>query len=359
MSTSTPVAPLRWGILACGRISHDFVNAIRHLPDVAVVACAARREEDAVKFASLFDIPRHYGSYEQLVADSEVDVVYVGSLHPQHCEHAVLALEAGKHVLIEKPMALNYEQGRRIVEAARKSGKFAMEAMWSRFLPVQAKVRDLIASGVIGRPRMVEASFGFSMPEDRLRLWENRLGGGALLDLGVYPITLANMVFGMGGSNPPSKIHATGMLSEGEKVDIHDAITLQYGEDQLAVLSISNLATLPNEAYISGDKGTIHIHAGRTSWHCSERLGYKLLGEREETIIDLPEPPRDDQRPFNFQSGQLMRHECEAVMALIRAGQTESPVHTLNESLEILKIMDECRKQIGVIYVDAEGEPKQ
>jgi dihydrodiol dehydrogenase / D-xylose 1-dehydrogenase (NADP) len=204
-------------------------SAIAHLPDVELVACAARSLSDATEFAQKFHIPSAYGSYAELVADARIEVIYIGTLHPQHAEHAIFALNGGKHVLVEKPFAVNHAEAVSIVEAARASGKFLMEAMWTRFLPSIAKVRSLIASGVIGVPKLVEASFGFHMasPSEVPRLWENKHGGGACLDLAVYPIALANMVFGQGGKKQPTKIVAVGDLSEGEKVDTHEAITLQ------------------------------------------------------------------------------------------------------------------------------------
>jgi dihydrodiol dehydrogenase / D-xylose 1-dehydrogenase (NADP) len=287
-----------------------------------------------------------------LVADANVEVIYVGTLHPQHAEHTILALEAGKHVLCEKPFAITREEGQRMVDAARKTGRFLMEAMWTRFQPSIAKVRELIAEGVIGKPKIVEATFGFKMPPpaENPRLWLNKLAGGCMMDLSVYPLALANMIFGNGGKTPPTKIVATGELSEGEAIDIQESITLQYGPGQMAVLSASMLCTPANEAFIVGDKGVIHIQAGKSAWHASQRIAYKLTESNEWTTLDFTEPARADQKPFVYGNSQMMRHEAQEVMECIRTGKTESAVHCLDESLVILGIMDEARKQLGVVF---------
>ena len=270
------------GAMRCDAMRCDAVRcgcaAIRHLPDVEVLACAARSLDDAKAFAKLFksehtgpgwrkqpqeskrsaktkqcdthgclclsaafvccslmsayvvcSIPRSYGSYAEIAADPDIEVMYVGTLHPQHAAPAMLCLNAGKHVLVEKPFAVTAADGAEVIALAQRKGLFLMEAMWTRFIPSICKVRELIAEGVIGTPKMVHASFGFLMqgPEVVPRLWQNQHAGGCTLDLAVYPIALASMIFGEGGKNAPSKIMATGDLSEGEKVDTQIGVTLQ------------------------------------------------------------------------------------------------------------------------------------
>lgn len=350
-SSAAAPRPVRWGILSCGKISHDYVNAIRHLPDVEVVACAARSLSDAQAFAKMFNIPAAYGSYAELVADPNVEIVYIGTLHPQHAENSILALEAGKHVLCEKPFAVTERDGAKVVALAQKKKLFLMEAMWARFQPAQVAVRRLISEGVIGAPKMVQASFGFRMDPTTPRLWENKHAGGATLDLGVYPLALASMVFSEGGSREPVQISAVGDLSEGERVDTHLAITVKYGPGQLAVLNCSFLANLPNEAFICGDKGWIKIEAVN-SWHCAQRISYKRESDEKATTLDFPEPRRPDQREFKFGDSQLMQHECVEVQRCLRAGETQSPIYTQKETLHIARLMDEVRRQVGVVYAE-------
>ena len=194
-TTSSGQRIIRWGISSCGKISSDFVNAIRHLPDIQIVACAARSAEEAAAFANKFGIKRAYGMYMDLAADPEVDVVYIGSLHPTHAAHAKLYLEANKHVLVEKPFAITVKDAANVFALARARNLFCMEAMWTRFQPAHVRMRELLAEGVIGEPRMLHASLGLAMPLDVPRLWMNVHAGGCALDLGVYTTALAVNVF--------------------------------------------------------------------------------------------------------------------------------------------------------------------
>jgi len=339
---------IRWGIIGCGKISHDFVNAIKHLDDVELVGCAARNLSSAQEFAQRFKIAHAYGSYQELVSNPSIDVVYIGTLHPQHAEHTTLCLEHNKHVLCEKPMAVNAKQSERVIALAKEKGLFLMEAMWTRFMPAHAHVRKLLDEGRIGRVTMVQASFGFWMRPNVDRLWKNEHAGGTILDLGVYPITLANQVFGARGKKPPTKITAVGDLSEGEKIDTQTSITLQYGSRETAVLSTSFHANLPNEAWIIGEQGTIHIPA-HNSFHCAQGIVVKMKDGTTETF-DFPQPKREDQYEFKFMDSQLMVHECLEVHRCLREGRLQSDIVPLEESLAIVRIMDECRRQIGVVY---------
>ena len=424
-SASAAPAPIRWAIVSCGKISHDFVNghthhtqwngvgtgtttgnsgdplaseraercelhsecatgkgivcdrqqcspppcspppsmphgcspcavcvaAIRHLSDVLIVACAARSLDDAQAFAKLFNIPRAYGSYAELVADASVQVCYIGSLHPQHADLSTLCLEGGKHVLCEKPFAVTARDAESVVALAHRKGLFVMEAMWSRFVPSIVRAREILASGVLGEVKVVQAPFGFRMAPDTPRLWENKHAGGATLDLGVYPIALASMVFSAGGTVEPSRITAAGELSQDEKIDTQLSITLQYGSGQMAVLHCSMLATLPNEAYIIGTRGWLRLDA-HSHWHCTQRLTLHLDDQPVDQVFDFPEPKRADQFEFKFVDSQLMVHECREVNRCIRAGATESSVHSNREAIAIARIMDEVRRQVGVVYAE-------
>ncbi|KAG3118750.1 hypothetical protein PI124_g8634 [Phytophthora idaei] len=229
-------SPLRWGFLGCGRISHAFAGAIKPLQTVAFHACAARSLENAQKFASDHSFSRAYDSYEALCSDSEVDVVYIGTLHPWHCEHATLALNYGKHVLVEKPMAMNAKQSASLIALAREKKLFLMEGMWTRFFPSIRFVRKLLHDNEIGEVCHVHAEIGYPFPKGEARLWKNELGGGGLLDIDIYPLAFATMVFG----TEPEKVTSAGTLNDGG-VDVHNSVTLRYSDNRIATIEYSML----------------------------------------------------------------------------------------------------------------------
>ncbi len=188
---------VQWGIAAPGHIATQFAEGLALVDGAAIAAVGSRSTERAHAFGDRFDIPNRHGSYEDLMTDPTVEVVYVATPHSQHEAVVLMALEAGKHVLCEKPFALNATQAARMVEAARARGLFAMEALWSRFLPAYRVVADLLRNGRIGEPLVVEADFGFRVPlMPEHRLFDLAQGGGALLDLGIYPLQLCSMVLG-------------------------------------------------------------------------------------------------------------------------------------------------------------------
>jgi len=348
-ASASSVRTIRWGISSCGKISADFVNAIRHLPDIEIVACAARSEDEAAAFARKFNIKRSYGGYAQLAADAEVDVVYIGSLHPAHAQHATLYLEANKHILVEKPFAVTARDAGAVFALARARNLFCMEAMWTRFCPSHVRMRELLAEGAIGEPKMVHASFGFKFPTDTPRLWMNVHAGGSALDVGVYSTALAVNVFSKGGVELPTKISAVGDLSIGEKVDVQLAYSLQYGPGRTAVLSNSMIANLDTEARISGTKGWIKLGP---SFHCAQELTIQREGDAEPTVISFKQPRSSDQFEFNFPDSQLMVHECIEVNKCLRAGKIVSDLHTPQDTLQVLGILDEVRRQVGVVYAE-------
>ena len=183
---------VRWGILGPGSIAHKFVAGLSLIPDAEVVAVGSRSIERANAFADEYGIPHRYGSYQELVDDADVDVIYVATPHSLHREHTLLCLQGGKPVLCEKPMAVNAREVAEMIQVAGNKNLFLMEAMWTRFLPVWVKVRELLAKGVIGEPRMLTADFGSRAAKDpEHRLFAPHLAGGALLDVGVYPVSLS------------------------------------------------------------------------------------------------------------------------------------------------------------------------
>uniref|UniRef100_A0A182SXU8 Trans-1,2-dihydrobenzene-1,2-diol dehydrogenase n=1 Tax=Anopheles maculatus TaxID=74869 RepID=A0A182SXU8_9DIPT len=218
------MAPLRWAIVSAGTISHDFACAVSTLPatDHQLVAVGARGLENARKFAELHGIPRFYEGYEPIAKDPEVDVVYVGTVNNAHYEVSRMMLEAGKHVLCEKPLCVNRGQARALLDFARERGLFCMEAIWSRFFPSYIHLRDRIARGDLGRIERVEVQFGFPLTHvERVRM--KSLGGGTVLDLGVYTIQVAMWAF----QAEPVKIDAAGQLND-EGVDVGITAKLHF-----------------------------------------------------------------------------------------------------------------------------------
>ncbi|EGZ19402.1 hypothetical protein PHYSODRAFT_327668 [Phytophthora sojae] len=322
---------LRWGFLGCGRISHAFAGAIKPLEHVTFQACAARSLESAQQFANAHGIARAYDSYEALCSDPEVDVVYIGTLHPWHCEHATLALNHGKHVLVEKPMAMNAKQSASLIALAREKKRFLMEGI-IRF------VRKLLADNEIGEVRHVHAEIGYPFPQDEARLWKNELGGGGLLDIGIYTLAFTTMVFG----TKPEKVTSAGTLNDGG-VDIHNSVTLQYTDQRFATIEYSMLVQLSETVTISGTTGRIHIH---TPAHLATEVSVIRSvgpGQEEATTKTFPWPD-----PDNGYSGFL--HEGEAVTKAIQSEKLEADEYSLEESLGIMTIMDKIREDISLAY---------
>jgi predicted dehydrogenase len=324
---------IRWGILAPGHISRKFATALHESAGAQLVAVGSRGIERATVFAAEFAAEpgavRAHGSYEDLAADPDVDAVYIGSPHSGHCEQTLLCLAHGKHVLCEKPLAVNAAQGERMVAAARAAGLLLMEAVWTRFLPSIARVRELVTAGSIGEVRLVNADFGFRASFDpQSRLFAPELAGGALLDLGIYPLTLASMFCG-----PPTVIHAAANLGP-TGVDEETAIVLRHARGELATLSCSLRCDTPREAHVIGTEGRIRI---LFPWWAGTRIAVQVRGG-EEQVFDLPS------------RGGGYAHEAEAFMDLLRAGRTEPDVMSLDDSLSILRTMDAIRAQCGVRY---------
>jgi predicted dehydrogenase len=320
---------IRWGILGTGLIATKFATGLGVLPDAELAAVGSRSQATADAFGDKFDVPRRHASYQALVEDPEVDVVYVGTPHSLHRDHSILALQAGKAVLCEKPFAINAAEARQVIAVARQEGRFLMEAMWTRFLPAMQRVRQILADGVIGEVQIATADFGFRTPFDpRHRLFNPRLGGGALLDVGVYMVSLASMVFG-----PPSRV--TGIAHLGKTgVDEQSAAILGYDRGQLFLLHTALRTETPQEAILMGTSGWLRIHS---PWWCPDTFTLSIPGQEEEEI----------QLPYE---GNGYNYEITEVMNCLRAGELESAVVPLDESLEIMKTMDQIRAQWGLRY---------
>ncbi|GAA2057145.1 Gfo/Idh/MocA family protein [Leifsonia soli] len=327
--------PLRWGVLGPGAIAADFTDSLHRHTRQRVVAAGSRSAERAQAFADAHGVDRSYSSYEELVADPDVEVVYIATPHSEHLEHALLAIAAGKHVLIEKPMAVTAGQAGRIVAAAREAGVFAMEAMWTRYLPQTDIVRQLLEDGALGDVRVVTADFGGRAAFDpSSRLWNPALAGGALLDLGVYTVSWASFALGA-----PAGIIASGTLAE-TGVDEQAALVLSSAGGGQALLSTTLLAETPSLATISGSAGRVETDS--PFWGPSGLRVFRGDGT-------LAAHWRD---PYGRPHRDGMSYEAAALARFVAEGRTESPLHPLAEAVDTLATIDEARRQLGATRVE-------
>jgi predicted dehydrogenase len=320
---------VRWGILGPGRIARSFARGLQDAAGARLVAVGSRDLDRARAFAAEFGLDRAYGSYASLVEDPEVDAIYVSSPHSEHEAHTILCLQAGKHVLCEKPLALNAAQARRMIDVARENDRALMEALWTRFLPAVIGAREQGSLGAIGEVRMVRADFGFrAEPDPRGRLLNPELGGGALLDLGIYPLNLAFMFCGK-----PTEISAKGNLGP-TGVDEESAILLRHRNGELSQLSCSLRVDIVQDAEIIGTGGRMTIEF--PWWGASRFAVHGNDGNTEEFAFD--------------HRGGGYTYEAEAFMDLIRSGRRDSDVMPLSESVAILETMDEIRAMWKLRY---------
>jgi predicted dehydrogenase len=320
---------VRWGILGTGRIAGEFATGLTARPDAELVAVGSRAAATAEAFGKRFGVAHWHASYADLARDPAVDIVYVATPHPLHAPCARLCLEAGKAVLVEKPFTVNAAEARALVDLARARDLFLMEAMWTRFLPLMARVRQLLAEGAIGEPRLLTADFGFRMEIDpRHRLFDPNLAGGALLDVGVYLVSLASMLFG-----PPERIATLAHLGQ-TGVDEQAAIVLGYADGRLAQLTAAVRTATPQEVTVAGTGGTLRIHP---LWWKPTRLTITAGGRAPETI----------EVPFE---GNGYNYEAAEAMRCLRAGRGESEVMPLAETVAIVETLDRVRAEWGLRY---------
>jgi predicted dehydrogenase len=319
---------IRWGIIGPGAIATGFAEGMRLAEGGTIAAVASRSAERADAFGDRFDIPTRYGDYATLAADPDVDVVYVATPHSRHEADTVDLLRAGKHVLCEKPFALNARQAARMAEAARSRGLFLMEAVWSRFLPAYRILVDVVGEGRIGEPLLVEADFGFRRPVDPAhRHFAAELGGGALLDLGIYPVQLATLVLGQ-----VERIVADGVVGE-TGVDEVVAAVLHHQAGGLGVVKAALRVGMTCTARIAGTEGVIDLPA---MMHCPNSLTVSTLAGVEHIDASY--------------DGNGLRFEIDEVHRCLTAGLAESAVMTLDESVALAAILDAIRAELGVVY---------
>jgi predicted dehydrogenase len=310
---------LRWGVIGSGSIASSFAADLALTDSGRIVAIGSRHQHSADRFADRYGIPNRHPSYQALVEDPEVDVVYVATPHPMHLGDALLALGHGKPALVEKAFTMNAAEARTLVDAARSEGLFVMEAMWTRFLPHMVEIRRLIGEGALGGIVAVTADIGKWFPSDPAsRLFAPELGGSALLDLGVYPVSFASMVLGR-----PDRITAL-VDPSFTGVDGQTSMLFGYHTGSHAVLTCTSAASSPTRAAIVGTEASIEIDRG-----FYRPAGFTVVSRSGSTTrVELPH------------QGRGLRHEADEVARCIRAGLTESPVMPLDESVAIMETLD-------------------
>jgi len=334
----------RWGIISAGKIANDFVTSLKVLPkdEHTVIGVAARSKERAGEFATKHGIPFSYDSYDDLLDNKDIEVVYIGVIHPHHFGAAMKSLEKGKHVLCEKPLCMNQKETKLLIECAKKKNLFLMEAVWSRCFPVYEHLRKLLLNKSIGDVLHLDAQFGAKI--DVERMWKKELGGGTILDIGIYTLQIATLVFG----SSPSKVVAAGHLNK-EGVDESMTCVLTYPSGASAVLSTHSRVFLSNAVHIDGTLGSVTIHApfwSPTKITVKKQTGVLTSEVVEEQVYALPQTTDT----FNFTNGVGMHYEAAEVRRCLKEGVKESPLMTHEDSISLAVLEDEIRRQLGVHY---------
>jgi predicted dehydrogenase len=348
------MSTFHFAILGLGKIARKFAEDLALIPDAKLVAVGSRSAERAAAFASDFGAEYAAGSYEAAFDGPRVDAVYIATPHVSHRELTIMCLEKGIPVICEKPLGLNLAEVEDMVRTARERGVYLMEALWTRFMPATLKIRELIDTGVLGQLESIRSDFGFRMPDlalalsptslapafrlrsvttaapTRNRILQPALGGGALLDIGIYPLFLSQFLLG-----EPVRISAIARLSA-QGVDIDTQVTAVHAGGKLSHNYCTLLGETKTEALLIGTEASLHIHP---RWH--EPSSFSLLRGRSE-------PPEN----FYFDPGKAngYKYEAMAVMADVRAGRTENALWSLDDSLTLHQTLTEVRRQIGVVY---------
>ena len=320
---------LRWGILGTGGIAALQTSDLKD-NGFTVTAVGSRTQASADEFASRWGIATAHGSYEALVADENVDAIYVSTPHPFHFENTLLALNAGKHVLVEKPFVMNAAQAREIVELATEKSLVVLEAMWTRYLPHMVRIREIIAAGTLGELRTLISDHSQNLPKDPAhRINAPELGGGALLDLGIYPVSFSFDVFGA-----PTAIHASATKTA-TGVDAQTTMIFEYEGNRRALLVTALDARGPNTTTITGTEGRIEIDAvwyNPTSFRVYDVKGEVVESYTSEVV------------------GRGMQYQASELERLVASGALANDVLSPAESVQIMETLDEVRHLIDLKY---------
>lgn len=349
----------KWGILGTGAIAHKFVEDLSSIPKAILHSVHSRTYDKAQKFAKHFGFDVNHRELASFLDDPDLDIVYIATPNHLHCEHAIQCLDAGKNVLVEKPMALNVREAKLIARAVEDSGRFCMEAMWSRFMPVYQEVKKLLKEDVIGDIKLCSAELGQPMAyhPDRFR-FDPQKGGGSLMDLGVYPISMTLMLLGQ-----PERVE--GVCRKGNSgVDTTERISFYYENGAMADIRASFDCKLSNSIWIAGDRGAIEIPSPiyRPDRYYLENytpskkeegeLGLRsTLRKVTKTVKQgLANPNKSSKMTKVPFKGNGYTHEAVEVMNVIYRGETQSRIMSLEDSLAIVEITDQLRKDWELVF---------
>lgn len=319
---------LRVGIMGTGKIAGIMAETLKGARGAVLYAVGSRSMENASKFAQDYSVKKAYGSYEELVADPKVDLIYIATPHSEHYANAKLALNAGKHVLCEKAFMLSEAEAKSIFDLAEEKKLLITEAIWTRYMPIRAKIAEVLASNVIGEPTMLTANLGYNIVY-KSRINDPRLGGGALLDLGVYVLNFASMVFG----NEVSDI-ASICTFNGQGMDMQDSITLRYSNGKMAVLNATVLSNSDRSGIIYGTKGFIVVD------NINNPVGISVYDAAYKKTAYYKRPKQ--------KTGY--EYEVEACVKAISQGWIECPEMPHSETLRMLNMMDFIRKSNNIVF---------
>lgn len=333
---------LSWGILATGKIARSFARDVARSRHGRVVAVGSRSRLNAGDFARAFNVPCAHASYEDLLADPDVQAVYLATPHPQHGEWAIKAAGAGKHVLCEKPAGLNHAEVLAMARAAREHRVVFMEAFMYRCHPQTERIVEIIRGGALGEIKLIQAAFGFDCPFDPAsRIWSNAAGGGGILDVGCYPVSMARLLAGAAAGLPfldPVEVTGAGQLHPQTGVDVVAAATLKFATGLVAQIAASIGVSQDNSLWIYGTGGRLHVPAPwiPPSNGAEARMSLHRQGRTEEISVVTPDP--------------LYALEADAFAAAVAAGLAEVPAMSVDDSLGNMAALDRWRAAIGLLY---------
>ncbi len=323
----------RWGIIGCGKIAEKFTESLAVIPEAELYGVASKSAFRAKRLAEKFGVPHYYTSYHDLVASDKVDAIYIATTHNFHYENAMLCIDAGKAVLCEKPLTVNAVEAGKLIHAAREKNIFLMEAFWTRFLPSTSKLMSILKRGTIGDVRLIKADFGYDFPFDpKSRVYDPGLAGGALLDVGIYPINFAQMIY----RSDPAEIQSLASIGS-SGIDEQSTYSFKYANGAMALLHAAVNLETRHDAWIYGTRGYIHV----PRFYCASRLHMSLNTGRVKTY----------ESPF-LSTGYS--YEAEEVIRCMAQERIESEIMPLDESLKIMKMMDDMRKKWKMQYPNDE-----
>jgi predicted dehydrogenase len=347
---------LKWGIIGAGGIARVFANGLRFSKTGQLEAIASRSAGKADALADLFDVAKRYSSYEGLLADDTVDAVYISTIHPAHLEPVVMAAKAGKHILVEKPIAMNSTEVLTMLDAARLNDVFLMEAFMYRCHPQIARMVELIQSGAIGEVRVIRSEFGYNSPFDESsRVYNKDLGGGGILDVGCYPVSMVRLIAGAAAGKAflnPVELKATGVIGP-SGVDHYSTATLKFENDVLGEISTAVNCDIPSVTVIHGSAGMLTIpNPWLPSSPCRDAQAALPLDTPIPSSTLILQRRDSDPEVITIEADRdLFSYEADAVAASIDARQAASPAASWDDTLGNMQTLERWLAEIGVSYM--------